>query len=143
MISNALNNKELPVYGDGLNIRDWIHVTDHCSAILKILIDGRIGETYNIGGNSEVTNIDLVRKLLQQLAKPESLITFVKDRPGHDLRYAINHDKITEELGWKPEIKFNKGLEMTIQWYVDNEEWLNRILNKNYLAYYEKHYKNR
>ena len=143
MINNALNNKELPVYGKGINIRDWIHVNDHCAAILKILLDGRKGEIYNIGGNSEITNIDLVRKLLQQLDKPESLITFVKDRPGHDLRYAINHDKITRELSWKPKIKFNKGLEMTIQWYTDNGEWLNRIMNKKYLTYYEQQYNNR
>ena len=143
MINNALNSKELPVYGKGLNIRDWIYVTDHCAAILKILIDGKIGDTYNIGGNSEISNIDLVRKLLQRLDKSESLITFVKDRPGHDLRYAINHDKITRELSWKPEIKFNKGLEMTIQWYINNGEWLNRIMDKKYLLYYEQHYKNR
>ncbi len=143
MINNALNNKKLPVYGEGMNIRDWIYVNDHCTAILKILLDGRIGETYNIGGDYEITNIDLVRKLLQQLDKPESLITFVKDRPGHDLRYAINHDKITRELSWKPEIKFNRGLELTIQWYIDNDEWLNRIINKDYLTYYEQQYKNR
>ena len=143
MINNALNNKELPVYGEGINIRDWIYVIDHCAAILKVLLNGRIGETYNIGGNSEISNINLVRKLLQQMDKSESLITFVKDRPGHDLRYAINHDKITRELNWKPEIKFNRGLEMTIQWYHDNGDWLNKIINKDYLTYYEQHYRNR
>ncbi len=143
MINNALNNKALPVYGNGINVRDWIYVTDHCSAILKVLLVGRKGETYNIGGDSEISNIDLVKKLLQYLDKPESLITFVKDRPGHDLRYAINHDKITKELSWKPEIKFNKGLELTIQWYIDNEEWLNNVINKDYLKYYDQQYKNR
>ncbi len=143
MINNALNNKELPIYGEGINIRDWIFVTDHCAAILKILLNGRIGETYNIGGDSEIANIDLVKRILRQLDKPESLITFVKDRPGHDLRYAINHNKITRELNWKPEIKFNRGLELTIKWYIDNDKWLNRIINKDYLTYYEQQYKNR
>ena len=143
MINNALSNKKLPVYGKGINVRDWICVTDHCAAILKVLLNGRIGKTYNIGGNSEIANIDLVKKLLKQLDKPESLITFVKDRPGHDLRYAINNDKITRELNWKPMISFNKGLELTIQWYIHNKEWLNRIINNDYLTYYEKQYKNR
>ena len=143
MINNALSNKELPVYGKGINIRDWIHVSDHCAAILKILLGGKIGEIYNIGGDCEIANIDLVKKLLKQLDRPESLITFVKDRPGHDLRYAINHEKITRELSWKPEINFDKGLDLTIQWYIDNEEWLNNVINKNYLIYYEQQYKNR
>jgi len=143
MINNALNNKELPVYGDGINIRDWIFVIDHCAAILKILLNGRIGEIYNIGGDSEIANIDLIKRILQQLDKPESLIAFVKDRPGHDLRYAINHNKITRDLNWKPEIKFNRGLELTIQWYIDNDKWLNHIINKDYLTYYEQQYKNR
>jgi len=143
MISNALIEKKLPVYGKGINIRDWIYVTDHCVAILKTLLNGRIGETYNIGGDSEIANVDLVKKLLQKLNKPESLITFVKDRLGHDLRYAINHNKITQELNWKPEVAFEKGLEMTIQWYVHNEEWLNSIINKDYLNYYEQQYNNR
>ncbi len=143
MINNALSNKELPVYGKGINVRDWIHVDDHCAAILKILLGGKIGKIYNIGGDCEIANIDLVKKLLKQLDRPESLITFVKDRPGHDLRYAINHEKITRELSWKPEINFDKGLNLTIQWYIDNEEWLNNVLNKNYLIYYEQQYKNR
>ena len=142
MINNALNDQELPVYGKGINVRDWIFVTDHCAAILKILLNGRIGETYNIGGDSEIANINLVIRILRQLDKPESLITFVKDRPGHDLRYAINHNKITKELNWKPEIKFNRGLELTIQWYIDNYKWLNHIINKDYLTYYEQQYKN-
>ncbi len=143
MINNALSDKELPVYGKGINIRDWIYVTDHCVAILKILLDGRIGGAYNIGGDSEIANVNLVKKLLQKLNKPESLITFVKDRPGHDLRYAINHNKITRELNWKPEVTFEKGLELTIQWYIQNEGWLNSIINKDYLLYYEKQYSNR
>ena len=143
MINNALNDKELPVYGEGINIRDWIYVDDHCSAVLKVLLNGKDGEIYNIGGESELKNIDLVKKLLKILGKPETLITFVKDRPGHDLRYAINHEKITKELNWKPEPNFNEGLEKTVQWYIDNKEWLNNVITKEYLTYYEKHYKNR
>ncbi|MFW9988878.1 MAG: dTDP-glucose 4,6-dehydratase [Candidatus Odinarchaeota archaeon] len=141
MINNALKNKELPIYGKGMNIRDWIHVTDHCDAILKVLLEGKIGEIYNIGGDSEMANIDLVKKILKHLEKPESLITFVKDRPGHDLRYAINHEKITKELNWKPKIDFDKGLDMTIQWYVSNKDWLNNVINQDYLTYYERQYK--
>ena len=143
MINNALNNKELPVYGKGINIRDWIYVLDHCKAILKVLLNGRIGEIYNIGGASEMANIDLVKKILNKLDKPESLITFVKDRPGHDLRYAINHNKITKELNWKPEIKFKKGLELTVQWYKSNKDWLNNVITKEYQTFYEKQYKSR
>ena len=143
MINNAINNKELPVYGEGINIRDWIYVLDHCTAILEVLLKGKSGEVYNIGGNSETRNIDLVKELLKRLDKPESLITFVKDRPGHDLRYAINHEKITKELGWKPTIKLEDGLKRTIHWYLDNKEWLKNVITKEYLNYYEKHYKNR
>jgi dTDP-glucose 4,6-dehydratase len=143
MINNALNNKELPVYGKGMNVRDWIYVDDHCSAILKVLLNGKEGEIYNIGGDSEIKNIDLVKRILKILNKPESLIQFVKDRPGHDLRYAINHKKITKELNWKPKLKFEDGLKMTIQWYLNNIEWLNNVITKEYLNYYEKHYKNR
>ena len=143
MINNAINNKELPVYGEGINIRDWIYVLDHCTAILEVLLKGKSGEVYNIGGNSETRNIDLVKELLKRLDKPESLITFVKDRPGHDLRYAINHEKITKELGWKPTIKLEDGLKRTIHWYLDNKVWLKNVITKEYLNYYEKHYKNR
>ncbi|MFX1500369.1 MAG: dTDP-glucose 4,6-dehydratase [Promethearchaeota archaeon] len=143
IITNALNNKQLPVYGKGINVRDWIHVIDHCKAIIKVLFDGKVGEIYNISGNSEISNIHLVKKILEILDKPESLITFVKDRPGHDLRYAINHDKITNEINWKPKIDFNKGLKSTIQWYIDKKDWLNSVINKDYLIYYEKQYKNR
>ena len=143
MINNALNDDNLPIYGKGINIRDWIFVDDHCDAIFKILMKGKIGQIYNIGGDSEIKNINLVKKILRILNKPESLIKFVKDRPGHDLRYAINHDKITKELNWTPEVKFDEGLRMTIQWYLDNKEWLNNVITKDYLKYYEKHYKNR
>ena len=143
MINNALNGKELPIYGEGLNIRDWIHVKDHCEAILKVLLEGEIGQTYNIGGDSELSNIKLVKKLLKIIEKSESLIKFVKDRPGHDLRYAINHEKISKELNWTPKISFEKGLKSTIQWYQDNQEWLRNVLNKNYLSYYEKNYQKR
>ena len=143
MINNALNDKNLPVYGKGINIRDWIHVNDHCSAILKVLFDGTVGEIYNIGGNSEISNIDLVKKILKILNKPESLITFVKDRPGHDLKYATNSDKISKNLNWKPEINFEEGLNLAIQWYLDNNEWLNNVINKEYKTFYEKQYKNR
>ena len=143
MINNALNNKKLPVYGKGINVRDWIHVKDHCNAILMVLLEGEIGEIYNIGGDSEVANIDLVKDLLKILDKPESLITFVTDRPGHDLRYAINHDKITKDLSWKPKIKLDEGLKKTVNWYLDNKVWLNNIMTKEYLTYYETQYKNR
>ncbi len=143
MISNALQDKELPVYGKGTNIRDWIYVNDHCSAILKVLLDGIEGEIYNIGGNSEISNIDLVKKILKLLNKPESLITYVKDRPGHDLRYAINHEKISKRLKWKSEMNFERGLNLTVQWYLDNQKWLSNVINKDYLTFYEKQYYNR
>lgn len=140
MINNALNDKKLPVYGKGINIRDWVYVEDHCSGIFKVLLNGKIGEIYNIGGDSEIRNIDLVKKLLKILNKDESLINFVKDRPGHDLRYAINHEKITRELNWTPKINFEDGLKVTVQWYLENGEWLKNIISKDYLTYYEKHY---
>ncbi len=143
MIHNACQNKELPVYGKGINIRDWIFVEDHCSAIYKVITNGKIGEIYNIGGNSEMRNIDLVKLLLKELNKPESLIKFVSDRPGHDLRYAINHYKITRELNWKPKINFKEGIKKTINWYLNNSEWLEHVITKEYLNYYEKQYKNR
>jgi len=143
MLNNALNDKNLPVYGEGINIRDWIYVKDHCAAILKVLLEGKAGEIYNIGGDSEVKNIDLVKKLLNLLNKPESLITFVKDRLGHDLRYAINHDKITKQLNWKPIVKFQDGLKVTVKWYSDNKDWLNNVITRDYLKYYEKQYSNR
>ncbi len=140
MINNALNDIKLPVYGKGINVRDWIHVEDHCSAILNVMLDGKVGEIYNIGGDSEVSNIQIVKQLLSLLDKTESLISFVKDRPGHDLRYAIDHSKITYNLGWNPSITLKEGLKLTVEWYLDNKRWLNNVINKDYLTYYEKHY---
>jgi dTDP-glucose 4,6-dehydratase len=143
MISNALEDKPLPVYGDGLNIRDWLHVYDHCSAIDLVLHKGKIGEIYNIGGNNEKKNIEIVKLILQNLDKPESLIKFVKDRLGHDRRYAIDSSKIQNELGWRPKYTFETGIAETIEWYLDNREWWERIKNGEYMSYYEKMYKNR
>ncbi|MEN6292506.1 MAG: dTDP-glucose 4,6-dehydratase [Methanobacterium sp.] len=143
MISNALENKPLPVYGDGLNVRDWLHVYDHCSAIDLVLHRGKIGEIYNIGGNNEKKNIEIVKLILQNLNKPESLINFVKDRLGHDRRYAIDSRKIQNELGWTPKYTFETGIAETIQWYLDNKEWWERIKSGEYLAYYERMYSNR
>jgi dTDP-glucose 4,6-dehydratase len=143
LISNALENRELPIYGDGKNIRDWIFVSDHCSALSKILDDGKPGEIYNIGGNQEKMNIDVAKTVLKLLKKPESLIKYVKDRPGHDKRYAIDSGKIQNEIDWTPSIGFDEGIRLTIDWYVNNEEWIKKVKNKEYLEYYEKHYKNR
>ena len=143
MISNALEDKPLPVYGDGLNIRDWLHVYDHCSAIDLVLHNGKIGEIYNIGGNNEKKNIEIVKLILQNLDKPESLIKFVKDRLGHDKRYAIDSSKIQKELGWTPKYTFETGITETIKWYLDNREWWERIKSGEYMAYYERMYKNR
>ena len=133
----------MPVYGDGLNVRDWIYVRDNCEAIFQVFKHGKVGEIYNIGGGSEIKNIDLVQKILKILGKPESLITFVKDRPAHDLRYAMNHQKITKTLNWTPKTKFEEGLKLTVQWYLDNQEWLKRVISKEYLEYYEQQYSNR
>lgn len=132
MISNALHDKPMPVYGDGLHIRDWLYVEDHCSAIDRVIHQGRNGEVYNIGGNNEFTNLQIVTTLLQQLEKPESLITFVADRLGHDRRYAIDSSKIQNELGWKPRYSFVEGIQHTIQWYVNNQAWLQRIRSGAY-----------
>ena len=143
MIYNAVRNEKLPIYGEGINIRDWIHVQDHCTAIFKVLLHGKVGEIYNIGGDSEINNITLVKKLLHVMNKPESLITFVKDRPGHDLRYAIDHNKITNELGWNPTINLDEGLEMTVRWYLEHGDLLNGVITKEYLNYYEKQYNQR
>jgi dTDP-glucose 4,6-dehydratase len=143
MVINAMGGKPLPVYGDGRNVRDWIHVEDHCSAIDMLLHEGREGEVYNIGGNSEMANIDIVKLLLKHLHKPESLITFVKDRPGHDQRYAIDATKIQREFGWKPTHDFERGLADTISWYQANQEWWKRIISAEYQEYYEKMYKGR
>lgn len=124
IIRNALNDKPLPVYGDGMQIRDWLHVTDHCRAIAAVLEKGMPGEIYNIGGNNERTNIEIVRLILSRLGKDETLIAYVKDRPGHDKRYAIDNKKITQKLGWRPEYTFEQGISETIQWYVDNSIWM-------------------
>lgn len=141
MICNCLSNKPLPVYGDGMQIRDWLHVFDHCAAIFTVLTQGRSGGVYNIGGNNERANIEIVKLILKTLGRDESLITFVKDRPGHDRRYAIDNAKITSELGWSPAYTFEDGMAETIRWYVDNGAWTERILSGAYLTYYEEMYR--
>lgn len=143
MISRALADEELPVYGDGANVRDWLHVSDHCEAIDLIIHKGRVGEVYNIGGHNERTNLQVVKTILKALDKPESLIRYVKDRPGHDRRYAIDPTKIETELGWKPKYNFDTGIAQTIQWYLDNEDWWKHILNGEYQNYFEKMYGDR
>ncbi len=136
MISNALQEKGLPVYGDGKNVRDWLYVDDHCSAMLTVLEKGNTGEVYNIGGHNEWYNIDIVKLILSHLKKPETLITYVKDRPGHDLRYAIDASKIQDELGWTPSYTFEEALPLTIQWYLDNQDWMDRVKSGIYKDYY-------
>jgi dTDP-glucose 4,6-dehydratase len=143
MISNALEGRPLPVYGDGRNVRDWLHVEDHCAAILAVLEGGRLGEVYNVGGNAEMENIRVVELILDALAKPRSLIQFVKDRPGHDRRYAIDATKIRSELGWTPSRTFERGIAETIRWYLDNREWWQRVKAGEYRGYYERMYANR
>ncbi|HOQ76366.1 MAG TPA: dTDP-glucose 4,6-dehydratase [Thermoclostridium sp.] len=143
MIANALNDKPLPVYGKGENVRDWLYVEDHCTAVDLIIHKGREGEVYNIGGHNERTNLEVVRTILRELGKPESLIQFVKDRPGHDLRYAIDPAKIQRELGWKPETPFDEGIRKTIKWYLDNRSWWENIISGEYMHYYERMYGNR
>lgn len=140
MISNALNDKQLPVYGDGLNIRDWLYVEDHCSAIDLVIHKGISGEVYNIGGNNERTNIQIVETILEALDKPKSLIKYVTDRPGHDRRYAIDATKIRNELGWKPKYHFETGIQKTIAWYLEHKDWWTRIQSGAYQQYYEKQY---
>jgi len=143
MIINALNNKPLPVYGDGMNVRDWIYVEDHCEAILKVFEKGRIGEVYNIGAENEKPNIEIVKLILKELGKDESLITYVKDRPGHDRRYAIDATKIKTELGWKPSHTFETAIKETINWYIQNQSWWKEIISGDYLNYYKKWYEER
>lgn len=140
MIANALNDKPLPVYGDGKNVRDWLYVEDHCKAIDMILESGKIGEVYNIGGHNEKTNLEVVKTVLSILGKSEDLITYVKDRPGHDMRYAIDPTKIKNELGWYPETTFEEGIKKTVEWYLSNKEWWENIINGEYKKYYEKMY---
>lgn len=143
IIANAQEDKEIPVYGDGLNIRDWLHVKDHCSAIDAVLHRGKPGEVYNIGGHNEKKNIEIVKTILETLNKPESLIKFVKDRPGHDRRYAIDATKIKRELGWEPSYSFAKGIKETIYWYLENKEWLDKVRKGEYREYYLRVYGNR
>lgn len=140
MISRALNNQSLPVYGKGENVRDWLHVYDHCVAIDLILRKGRVGEVYNIGGHNERTNLEVVQTILHELDKPESLIQYVTDRKGHDLRYAIDPTKIETELGWKPKYTFETGIKQTIQWYLDNKSWWENILSGEYKHYFDHLY---
>ena len=143
MIANALNEKELPVYGKGENVRDWLYVEDHCAAIDRILQQGRLGEVYNIGGHNERTNLQVVQTILRELGKSEDLIRYVQDRPGHDMRYAIDPAKIKAELGWEPTTTFEDGIQKTIRWYLDNRAWWERILSGEYRNYYAKMYQNR
>lgn len=143
MISNALEDKELPIYGDGKNIRDWLHVYDHCTAIDLVLHKGKSGEVYNIGGHNEKSNIEIVKLILKELNKPESLIKFVSDRLGHDRRYAIDSSKIRKDLGWKPKYDFETGIVETINWYLDNQDWIKKVKSGEYQKYYEKMYSSR
>lgn len=140
MINNCLHEKKLPVYGDGMQIRDWLYVEDHCSAICAVLEKGKVSEIYNVGGNNEKANIEIVSTLLHTLGKDESLITHVQDRPGHDRRYAIDNTKITSQLGWSPSYTFEEGMKQTIQWYLSNREWIENITSGTYARYYEKIY---
>jgi len=143
MIINVLNNKPLPVYGKGENVRDWLYVTDHCSAIDLIVRNGKAGEVYNVGGNNERINIFIVKTIIKELGASEKLITYVTDRKGHDLRYAIDSTKIQNELGWKPETNFEDGIKKTIKWYLDNKQWWEEIVSGDYKNYYDKMYGNR
>ncbi len=141
MINNCKNDRKMPVYGDGMQVRDWLHVKDHCTAIYTVLEKGKIGEVYNIGGNNEKANIEIVKLIINTIGKSEDLIEYVKDRPGHDRRYAIDNTKITSQLGWEPSYTFEQGISETIKWYLDNESWLSKITSGEYLKYYENMYK--
>lgn len=140
MINNCLKGKDLPVYGDGMQVRDWLHVSDHCEAIDVVLHKGKDGEVYNIGGNNEKANIEIVKLIIKTLGKSEDLIKFVKDRPGHDRRYAIDNTKITTELGWEPAYTFEEGIKETIQWYLDNTDWIENVISGDYANYYDRMY---
>lgn len=140
MINNCLKEKDLPVYGDGMQVRDWLHVSDHCLAIDAVLHKGKDGEVYNIGGNNEKANIEIVKLIIGTLGKSENLIKYVKDRPGHDRRYAIDNTKITTELGWEPSYTFEQGMKETIQWYLENTKWIENIISGDYANYYDKMY---
>ncbi len=143
MINNALNDKELPIYGDGLYVRDWLYVYDHCKAVWQILTEAQSGEIFNIGGCNEKTNLEVVGIILDYLGKPKSLIKHVKDRPGHDRRYAIDAGKIISTLGWMPTVTFEEGIIKTIDWYLENKTWLKNIVSGDYQRYYEKMYADR
>lgn len=143
MINNALNDKQLPIYGDGLYVRDWLYVYDHCTALWKVLTDGESGQIYNIGGSNEKTNLQVVALILNRLKKPDSLIKYVTDRPGHDRRYAIDSAKIMKQLKWKPSVTFEDGINKTIDWYLDNTEWLKNVVSGDYQKYYDNMYSNR
>ena len=138
-----MSKEQIPIYGKGENVRDWIFAEDHCNAIDKIIRSGRAGEIYNIGANNERSNLEIVSTVLEKLKKPKSLISFVKDRPGHDLRYAVNSSKIQQELGWRAETDFSDGLEKTIEWYIQNEKWTDSIVTKEYENYFNKIYGSR
>jgi dTDP-glucose 4,6-dehydratase len=138
-----LADQPLPLYGDGLNVRDWIHVADHCAAIDRVLHHGRLGEVYNIGGNCEKTNRDITHTILKELGKPETLIRHVKDRPGHDRRYAIDCTKLCRELGWSQQYNFQNGIKETIRWYLDNQQWWTRVKSGEYLDFYSRWYGDR
>lgn len=140
IINNCLNEKSLPIYGDGMQIRDWLHVSDHCSAIDTVLHNGIIGEVYNIGGNNEKANIEIVKLIIERLGKSEELIKYVQDRPGHDKRYAIDNTKITSQLGWEPAYTFDQGMMETIDWYLSNAEWIKNIISGDYANYYDEMY---
>jgi len=143
MISNAVEDKEVPVYGDGLNVRDWIYVEDHCRALDQVLHQGQEGEVYNIGGRSERTNLSVVQTVLDHLGKPHSLIRFVKDRPGHDRRYAIDFSKIERDLSWRPRVSFEEGIRLTVDWYQEHRPWWRKIRSGEYMDYYKRMYENR
>jgi dTDP-glucose 4,6-dehydratase len=143
MINNALGDKDLPVYGDGLYVRDWLYVYDHCTAVWKVLAEAESGQTYNVGGCNEKTNLEVIEIILERLGKPSSLIKHVKDRPGHDRRYAIDSSKMMSELGWKPSVTFEQGIEKTIDWYLENKSWLENVVSGGYQKYYESMYADR
>ncbi len=140
MIANARNGEPLPVYGDGLQVRDWLYVEDHCEALLAVLERGRVGEVYNVGGHNEFPNLEIVRLILEQLDRPQSLIRFVTDRPGHDRRYAIDASKIERELGWRPARTFEQALPRTVEWYLSQDEWLQEVRSGAYREYYRAQY---
>ncbi|MCP5109718.1 MAG: dTDP-glucose 4,6-dehydratase [bacterium] len=143
MIANALDDRDLPIYGDGMQVRDWLHVDDHCRAILAVVDQGREGEIYNIGGSCSLPNLDVVRRILSATGKPESLLKTVTDRPGHDRRYALSSEKILRETGWSPEVDFQQGLADTIAWYQHNQQWVSHVRSGDYRAYYARNYQNR